>query len=65
MLESLDISTRIRRLLGGDQASDKNRGTRAATLEEEEDDSERTFRPGPKRARLGDSSSSLAQLTEA
>ena len=28
VLESLDISTRIRRLLGGDQIGDENRGTR-------------------------------------
>ena len=53
VLEGLDLSTRIRRFLGGDLVGDENRVTRPL----DEHDLERTFRPAPKKARLGDPSS--------
>ena len=53
VLEGLNLSTRIRRFLGGDLIGDENRGTGSL----EEHDLEKTFRPAPKKARLGDSSS--------
>ena len=55
VLKGLDVSTRIRRYIGGALFHDVNQGTRVL----EEDDLERTFGPTPKRARLGDSSSAL------
>ena len=53
VLEGLDLSTCIRRFLGGDLVGDENRGTRPL----DEHDLERTFRPSPKKARLGDPNS--------